>query len=330
MSTEPILPFADGPEPIGGFVDPVLVDPTPSLLTAVVEAYRAAAPGVVEPSVQTLRVEASGGDSPAATEAPAATGDRPDRSDALSSSLPALAVLASDRAVDAVTDGFRPASRLAALAETGAVELLTLTEPQPNAALVGRETGSVLVAGGYRDGVDASADSPARWCRVGDDPALRERYVPLVESAEERRLRTPSRRRMHESVRERCGVAVADDVVRAIDPGAVEGDGVAGAADAAIEPDGPDLADARRRAYVVGVRHGALDRDLRRACEEAGLGSSATFTRIKRELREAGLLATESVPQPVGRPRERLVARGALADADGPSEAVAAALDAVE
>ena len=327
MSTEPTLPFADGPVPIGTFVDPVLVDPSPSLLTVVVEAYRAAAPEVVEPSLRTLRSEASGEGSPGETDSPAATGDRSERSDALSSSLPSLAVLASDRAVDAVTDGFRPASRLAALAETGAVELLTLTEPQPNAALVGRETGSVLVAGGGRDGVDGDVDSAARWCRVGNDPALRDRYAPLVDAAEERRLRTPSRRRVHESVRERCGVAVADDAVRAIDPGAVVVDGNAGAA---IDRAKPDLAGARRRAYVVGVRHGALDRDLRRACEEAGLGSSATFTRIKRELREAGLLATESVPQPVGRPRERLVARGALADADGPIEAVTAALDAVE
>jgi len=334
VSPEPTLPFADGPGPIGAYVDPVLVDPAPSLLTAVVEAYRTAAPAVVEPSLPTLRAEASGGDSPAGTGDPAATGARPERSVAPASGLPTLAVLASDRAVDAVADGFRPASRLAALAETGALVLLTLSEPQPNAALLGRETGSVLVAGGGRDGADGDADSAARWCRVGDDPALRERYAPLVDAAEERRLRTPSRRRVHESVRERCGVAVADDVVRAIDPGAV--DGSAGAAsdasDAsdAVDPDELDLAGARRRAYVVGVVHGALDRDLRRACEEAGVGSSATFTRIKRDLREAGLLATESVPQPVGRPRERLVARGALADADGPIEAVAAALDAVE
>jgi len=73
-------------------------------------------------------------------------------------------------------------------------------------------------------------------------------------------------------------------------------------------------------------RRAALDRDLRRACEDAaGLGSSATFTRIKRDLVEAGLLGTESVSQPVGRPRQRLVvARGALADASSPAAALAA------
>ncbi|MFC7187432.1 transcriptional regulator TbsP domain-containing protein [Halorubrum yunnanense] len=113
------------------------------------------------------------------------------------------------------------------------------------------------------------------------------------------------------------GGDVADDVVRALN------------AEVGAPADDPlDLAGARRRAYVGGVRRGALDRDLRRACEGAGLGSSATFTRVKRGLREAGLLGTESVPQPVGRPRERLVARDALAEADGPAEAVAAALNA--
>jgi len=80
----------------------------------------------------------------------------------------------------------------------------------------------------------------------------------------------------------------------------------------------------RVRAYAAGARRAALDRDLRRACEDAGLGSSATFTRIKRDLVEAGLLGTESVSQPVGRPRQRLVARGALADASSPAAALAA------
>ncbi|MFC7324281.1 DUF5821 family protein [Halorubrum rutilum] len=309
MPPEPTLPFADGRGAIGDLADPVLADPSPPLLTAVIEAYREAAPAVVEPDLSTLR---------GLTSTEGAPGPSPDSP---VSELPTLTVLATDRAIDAVVDEFRRASRLAALAEAGVLDLRTLSEPQPNPALVGRETGHVLVAvGGREDG-----DATATWCRVGDDPALRERYVPLVEAAEGRRPRAPSRRRVYESVRERCGVAVADDVVRAFDAGVVEGPG-----GDAVGGDPLDLAGARRRAYVAGARRGALDRDLRRAFEDAGLGSSATFTRVKRKLRESGLLGTESVPQPVGRPRERLVARGALAEADGPGEAVAAAATAVE
>lgn len=303
MSPEPTLPLADGPGAIGAHADPVLVDPSPSLLTAAVEAYREAAPDLVDPDPSTLRTEAEG-DSPASPKA-------------IPSELPTLTVLASDCAADAVGDRFHPASRLAALVEAGVWDLLTLPEPQPNPVLAGRTAGCALVPARApkRENTDTGG-APETWCRVGDDPTLRERYAPLVEGAEERGVRTPSRRRAYEALRERCGPEVADDAIRALDTGVADGDAL-------------DLTGARRRAYVVGVRRGALDRDLRRACEDAGLGSSATFTRIKRELREAGLLGTESVPQPVGRPRERLVARGGLADADGPVEAVAAALDAV-
>jgi hypothetical protein len=321
VSRDPTLPFADGPGAIGDVDHPTLVDPSPSLLAAVVEAYREAAPAVVDPDLSTLR---------AATAANSTTTDST-TTDPHASDLPALTVLASDRAVDVVAERFHPASRLAALTETGVCDLLTLREPQPNPALVGRSTGCVLVAVESRsDCAGADAEPTAEWCRVGDDPTLRDRYATLVETAEARRLRTPSRRRVYEGIRGRCDVAVADDVIRALDAEVVAdtstevaADGSGGGRSARL-----DLAGARRRAYVVGASRGAFDRDLRRACEDAGLGSSATFTRIKRELREAGLLGTESVPQPVGRPRERLVARGALAEADGPVEAVAAALKA--
>ena len=317
MPPEPSLPFADGPGPIGDLADPVLADPSPPLLTAAIEAYREAAPGVVEPDLSTLR-------GPTPTEGPSAS---PTGSPA---GLPTLTVLATDRAIDVVADAFRPASRLSALAEADVLNLRTLSEPQPNPVLAGRETGHALVPGGNReggerDGDDDGAGPMEAWCRVGHDPALRERYAPLVEAAERRRPRAPSRRRVYDELRERCGVAVAGDVIRAFDAEVV----VDSAGDA--PGGGPlDLAGARRRAYVAGVRRGALDRNLRRACEDAGLGSSATFTRIKRQLREAGLLGTESVPQPVGRPRERLVGRGALAEADGPGEAVAAVTNATE
>ncbi|WP_048076706.1 DUF5821 family protein, partial [Halorubrum sp. AJ67] len=87
---------------------------------------------------------------------------------------------------------------------------------------------------------------------------------------------------------------------------------------------GPDPEETRIRTYAVGAREEVLDRTLRRACEDAGLGSPSTFTRIKRLLRESDLIETASESQPVGRPRERLVARGALAAAETPAEVVTA------
>jgi hypothetical protein len=295
-SSPPALSLAEGEASIGSFADPVVVDPGPSLLTALVAAYRDAAPAAVDPDLDALRAAARAGDDPLS---PAAA-------------LPSLAILTRDRAVGALTDRFRPASRLAALAEAGVWDLRTLAEPQPNAVLAGRDDGCVLVSAAGEDG---GGGDDERWCRIGADATLRDRYDARLADAEAVRLRTPSRHRLYGALRERCGSAVADEAVRLLDE-----------VPTGSEP--LDRGEARLRTYAAGARRGAFDRDLRRACEDAGLGSAATFTRIKRELAGADLLGTESVSQPVGRPRQRLVARGALADASSPTAALAALREA--
>lgn len=328
MPADPRLPLEHGSASLSAFSDPLLVDPDPPLLAAVVEAYGAAAPDLVDPDLSALRAAARGDGDPLSA---------PD--------LPPLTVLATERVTDAVTERFAPASRLAALAESGVCEVLTLPTPQPNTVLAGRDGGCVLVAGRFGDGNDGGdggeederdpKNASRRWCRVGDDPTLRDRYDPVVAEATERRIRTPSRHLVYGAFRERCGEALAADVVRALDADVVrdlDADADAntdadGDVDANADPHGLDLPGARLRAYAVGARHEILDRNLRRACEDARLGSRATFTRIKRGLRDAGLVGVESVPQRVGRPRERLLTRGALADADGPVEVVAAVRD---
>ena len=280
VPSEPTLPLADGSLPIGAVGDPLLVDPGAGLLADAVTAFRDAAPELVVPGLETLR--ASAGRDP--LESPPA--------------LPTLTVLAGDRIFDAVTEGFHDASRLAALVEAGRVTLLTLAAPQPNPVLAGADGGCVLVENTAED--EPSSGEPSRY-RVGDDATLRGRYDRIVETAEPWRLRTPSRHRVYGAFRERCGEPVAGDVIRLLD------------ADPEPTADGP--VSPRVRAYVAGARHGALDRSLRRACEDAGLGSPSTFTRIKRRLLDAELVDTDRVPQPVGRPRERIVAGEALSTA---------------
>lgn len=279
MSTDPSVPLVDGSISLVDRSNPVLVDPDPPLLAAVIETYREAYPEVVDPDLAALRAGAAGETDPR-TPSPA---------------LPTLTVLADDDVVDAVADAFHGASRLAALTEAGAIELLTLAEPQPNVVLAGETTGCVLVEGG--DETDGAGDRAARHA-VGDDPSLRARYADLVDAAPTNRLRTPSRHRIYGAFADRCGPAVADDVIRLLD------------ADPGLS--GDDVVDPRIRAYAVGARHAVLDHDLRRACEDAGLGSPSTFTRVKRRLVDAGLVRTERVPQSVGRPRERIVAGPAL------------------
>ncbi|MBP1921131.1 hypothetical protein J2751_000114 [Halorubrum alkaliphilum] len=283
MPTGPSVQLADGSIPLAERSDPLLVDPDPPLLAAVIGTYRDAYPDIVDPDLDALR--------DAAAEETGPLTDTPD--------LPTLTVLAAEGVVDAVTDGFHASSRLAALTEPGTVDLLTLAEPQPNVVLAGEATGCVLVEDDGDDVDETPIDETRSRHRVGDDPSLRDRYVGVVDDAPANRLRTPSRHRIYDAFVERCGPMVADDVIRILD--------------AAPDLSGDDVVGPRIRAYVVGARHGVLDHDLRRGCEDAGLGSPSTFTRVKRQLIDAGLVDTERVPQPVGRPRERIVAKPALA-----------------
>ena len=298
MATGPALLSNSDPLPLGELSDPLLVDPGPRLLRAVVEAYREVAPSLVAPSVAELAGEADD------------TGD-PDASD-----LPTLKVFAGETAVDAAASGFRSASRLAALLDAGVVDLRVLDAPQPTPVLAGRETGFALIEGENGDGSERRrAVGTRRWNRVGDDASLRERYASGFAGADQYRLRTPSRRRVYEGFATRCDESVAAAVLRALD---------AEVGSDSLGNEGPNPEETRIRAYAVGAREGVSDRALRRGCEDGGLGSPSTFTRIKRLLREADLIETASEPQPVGRPRERLAARGALAAAETPEETVAA------
>jgi len=298
MESDPSLSLAPGSPSLDAFAEPLLVDPEPTLLVTVLEAFQNAVPSLVDPDLDELR---------------AATGVDGDQfTDAVE--LSTLTILAEETVLDRFTDSFRSASRLAALVEAGVCRVLTGISPQPNTVLAGMDAGCVLVSHTDSDDADSDRDSaesadcaatPDRWIQLGDDASLRDRYTSLTEESGEigeYRIRTPSRHRMHTAFQNRCDDELADDVVRSLDTDP--------------DPNGGDgRVDPRTRAYAAGVCHGALDGDLRRACEDAGLGSHSTFTRIKRELREAGLLTTELVPQPVGRPRERLVATGMLADA---------------
>ena len=300
MPTGPAVPLLPEPLLLARFADPILVDPGPRLLGAVVEAYREAAPTLVAPTVSELASE--------------------DGAAAPSPDLPTLSVYAGERAVDAATDGFRSAARVAALLDAGAVDLRVLDAPQPNPVLAGTETGFALVE--RRSGGEG-AQTP-RWYRVGDDDTLRERYASRFTDAESHRVRTPSRRRAYEGVAARCDESAAAAVVRTLDARVEpvsEADAERGSS---VVEHGPGPEAARIRAYAAGAREGVLDRTLRRACEDAGLGSPSTFTRVKRLLREAGLIETVSESQPVGRPRGRLAPRGALAAAETPAEVAAA------
>lgn len=260
------LPLATGAVRIGEFTDPVVVDPDPRLLDEVLSALVDVSPSTFDPDLDDLRSAAE-----SATDPWSAV-----------DSHPTIAVLARRDVFETVTAGFEAASRLAGLVESGLLEPSVLDASQPNAVVAGRADGFAVV------------DTPAGWHAVGSDRSLRRRYETTLEEAEPFRPAAPSRHRLYRSFHDRCGRAVADDVVRALD----------------VPPDPrSDVVDARVRAYLVGARHERLDRTVRRSCEEGGLGSPSTFTAVKRRLVDAGVVGTERVGQPVGRPRKRLIAR---------------------
>jgi len=60
-------------------------------------------------------------------------------------------------------------------------------------------------------------------------------------------------------------------------------------------------------AILAGARSGELLYDLSKWGEDAGIGSKATFSRRKNNLEDRGIIATESVPVEIGRPRKRLI-----------------------
>ncbi|SNR51206.1 transcriptional regulator TbsP domain-containing protein [Halorubrum vacuolatum] len=259
MATIPALELVSGTLRFDRYVEPLLVDPDPSLFQSTVETLRSSLPAVE-------------------TDHDAANTRHPEPSDP---NIPRLRVLARESTLTAITDGFHPAGRVAALLERDLLSLRVLSTPQPNTVLLGRTETTVLV----------STPAGVYAIEAGNDSRLRDRYEPRYLESDRFRLRVPSRRRIHQAFTARCGASVASDVLAVLAAGA--------------DPD-EDTLDARHRAALAAARCGVDDYEFRRACEEAGLGSPSTFTAVKRRLVDAGLLTTERVPQPVGRPRQRL------------------------
>ena len=192
---------------------------------------------------------------------------------------PTVSVLVREEVFERLIDGFHEASRVAAFVDAALLAPLRLDTPQPNAVVAGRDEGFAVV------------ETPNGRLAVGSDASLRRRYAETRAEADSVRIPAPSRHRLYAAFFDRCGREMADDVVRALD--------------ASPDPHA-DVVGPRIRAYLVGARHERFDHTVRRACEDAGIGSSATFTGVKRRLVDADVVTTDRVGQPVGRPRKRL------------------------
>ena len=258
VDSHPTLPLRSGSLSFGDWERVLAIDPGERLLTDLVDAWAEAAPTLAEPSLQSI-VEDTG--STTRSETPA---------------LPPLTVYAR-RAVCGHAFEDPDLTRAAVeLADFGLLSVRLLGEAQSTPTLIGPDRQLVVVDfGGGREAIKSPSTAKS---------------LDLPPDAPTYRFSMPSRRRIYRAFRDRCGAALAEELL-------------AGYGSCT------DLTEAQLRAipYLVGARHGALHYSLRKAGEDAGVASPATLSKVKCRLVESGVIETKPVPQPVGRPRERLV-----------------------
>lgn len=271
MSVSPALPTVDGRLSFADAGRVLAVDPDVRLLDFLLDTWAAAVSSV-----------AVSGDQPAEAA-------RPDED------TPELAVLARKSVLDDALDDFHARSRASGLRDADRLSVSVLEDRQPNSLVVVDETPVAVVdAGEEWVPVGAPPDSERSTTSPGPSPqpTANAGYAGVLESAERYPLRTPSRRALDRAFTDRCSAAVACDLLALLD------------ATATVRRHDP--CDQLVRAYLVGARHGVVNYDLRRASEDCGLASPSTLSTVKAELEADGLLETEPVPQPRGRPRQRL------------------------
>lgn len=226
-----------------------------------------------------------------------------DRADAMAD-VPSIRVLAREDVYKAVTEDFPLATDLADLVERGSVELRVSDDVGRNPVLL--TDGAVVVritAGTTVEHVDADDESFVS--------AVRAAYEEVWATAEGFDLSTPARSRLRESLidYEELGEPVWEDFAALLDQ-------------FESAPEGPDEVAA---AVLAAARNERQLYHVSRWGEDVGLASKATFSRVKKQLQDEGVVETVRVPVEVGRPRQRLTLADGLGDADVEALAGAAA-----
>ena len=200
--------------------------------------------------------------------------------------LPAVRLLAEERALKETMEDFLVASRAADLIDADRLSIRTLAEPAANALLVSEASVQALVAAGDRIGALTTDDSAFV-------ESTRESYDAQWEAAEPFGLRTPPISRVRDTLAADIGEDVRADfdaVLAGLDTARGDGEGL----------------DEVTVSLLVAARNEVLLYDISKWGEDVGIASKATFSRTKTRLEDMGLIATEKVPIDVGRPRLRL------------------------
>jgi len=199
---------------------------------------------------------------------------------------PTLRLLADGRTVRRVMEDFIVASSAADLIDRGTLEIKTTEDGAGNTVLVTEESVmAVVTAGGHVAGL-TTADG-----EFVDDAY--ETYAECWADAEDFQLRTPPISQVRESLSEDMGNDAQKDfseVLSSLETARGDGDGL----------------DEVTISLLVAAKNEELFYDVSKWGEDVGVASKATFSRVKNQLEDTGLIRTEKVPVDVGRPRQRL------------------------
>jgi len=202
---------------------------------------------------------------------------------------PNIRLLASERTLRDVMDDFIVASNAADLVHRERLSMRTDEDYDVGPVLVTDDWVMALVGVGSTTG----------GLRTTDDEFVeeaREIYRERFEGAEEFSLRTPPISRVRETLDTEMGPEAEEDFTQVLDSlETARGNG--------------DGLDEVTISLLVAARNEELFYDISRWGEDVGVASKATFSRMKNELEESGLIGTEKVPVDVGRPRQRLTIR---------------------
>ncbi|WP_435161286.1 transcriptional regulator TbsP [Halorubrum sp. SY-15] len=219
--------------------------------------------------------------------------------------LPPLSVLADEAVSKTLAGTFSVASRAADLVEDGALDLRVLDASVDNTLLISDERVVAFVTAGEAVGALSTTDEAFV-------DAVAEPHRDAFEAASTYDLRTPSLRRVRETLADEIGPDVRDDFDAVLE---------------AAVPDQTDVLDEVTVALLVAARNDVLLYDVSKWGEDVGIASKATFSRTKTRLEDAGLIDTEKVPIDVGRPRLRLTLGDDRLDGLEPAAFAATAVD---
>jgi hypothetical protein len=199
---------------------------------------------------------------------------------------PTLRLLADGRTVRKVMEDFIIASSAADLIDRGVLEIKTTETDAGNTVLVTEQSVmAVVTAGGHVAGL-TTADG-----EFVDDAFVT--YADQWDDAEDFQLRTPPISQVRESLSEDMGNDSQKDfseVLSSLETARGDGDGL----------------DEVTISLLVAAKNEELFYDVSKWGEDVGVASKATFSRVKNQLEDTGLIRTEKVPVDVGRPRQRL------------------------